>query len=211
MSCCWHHRTNCSSPRRHTDESGLLCPSLDRGPGGRKHDRLPAPRPRRGNSRFSRLPTHSRVRSADWVGAGIDDRAGSQASKLLPLGNPATARREWWPRTGPASPPALQGLAPSPTRLISTADRPPLLLGALAFCFCRLPGRRHPRRQTFHPWNLLAKQPYLRDTARSRWRNPRGQRLDQRKSYRRPCEVNPVETGGTLFSVKLSRNVKVGS
>lgn len=35
-------------------------------------------------TRFSRRPTHSRVCSACWVGNGIDDAVGSQASKVLP-------------------------------------------------------------------------------------------------------------------------------
>ena len=38
-------------------------------------------------------PIHSRVRSAAWVGAGIEDVASSQASKVLPVGNAARARR----------------------------------------------------------------------------------------------------------------------
>ena len=44
-------------------------------------------------TRFSRRLTHSRVRSACWVGAGIEDAPESQASKVLPVGNPAAARR----------------------------------------------------------------------------------------------------------------------
>ena len=44
-------------------------------------------------TRFSRRWIHSRARSADWVGAGIDDSAGSQAAKVLPVGNPARVRR----------------------------------------------------------------------------------------------------------------------
>jgi hypothetical protein len=44
-------------------------------------------------TRFSRRWIHSRVRSADWLGAGIDDSAGSQAAKVMPVGNPARARR----------------------------------------------------------------------------------------------------------------------
>jgi hypothetical protein len=34
-------------------------------------------------TRFSRRPVHSRVRSAAWLGGGIEDRAWSQASKVF--------------------------------------------------------------------------------------------------------------------------------
>ena len=44
-------------------------------------------------TRFSWRSTHSRVRSARWVGAGIDERVSSQTSKVLPVGNPAALRR----------------------------------------------------------------------------------------------------------------------
>ena len=44
-------------------------------------------------TRFSWRSTHSRVRSARWVGAGIDEVVSSQASKVLPVGNPAALRR----------------------------------------------------------------------------------------------------------------------
>ena len=44
-------------------------------------------------TRFSCRPIHSRVRSAAWVGAGTEDRRSSQASKVLPVGNAARARR----------------------------------------------------------------------------------------------------------------------
>src|SRR5674476_1318011 len=44
-------------------------------------------------TRFSRRWTHSRVPSACWVGAGIEDAAGDQAWNVLPVGNPAVARR----------------------------------------------------------------------------------------------------------------------
>ena len=44
-------------------------------------------------TRFSCRPIHSTVRSAAWVGAGIDDRRSSHAPKVLPVGNAARARR----------------------------------------------------------------------------------------------------------------------
>ena len=44
-------------------------------------------------TRFSRRCTHSSVRSACWLGAGMLDRPGFQAAKVLPVGKPATARR----------------------------------------------------------------------------------------------------------------------
>ncbi len=44
-------------------------------------------------TRFSRLPIHSRVRSACWVGAGMEDSSGCQAWNVFPVGNPAAARR----------------------------------------------------------------------------------------------------------------------
>src|SRR5712691_3519509 len=44
-------------------------------------------------TRFSCRPIHSRVRSAAWAGAGIEDRAWSQASKVLPAGNAAGSQR----------------------------------------------------------------------------------------------------------------------
>ena len=40
-------------------------------------------------TRFSWRPIHSRVRSAAWVGAGMKDRASSQAAKVFPVGNAA--------------------------------------------------------------------------------------------------------------------------
>ena len=43
--------------------------------------------------RFSWRATHSSVRNACCVAAGIDDTAGSPASKVLPLGKPAWRRR----------------------------------------------------------------------------------------------------------------------
>jgi hypothetical protein len=44
-------------------------------------------------TRFSRRLIHSRVRMACWVGAGIEETAGSQASKVFPVGKPAALRR----------------------------------------------------------------------------------------------------------------------
>jgi hypothetical protein len=44
-------------------------------------------------TRFSRRPIHSSVRRACWVGAGTELAAGCQASKVLPVGNSAAARR----------------------------------------------------------------------------------------------------------------------
>ena len=44
-------------------------------------------------TRFSCRYTHSRVRSACWVGARIEDARGCHASKDFPVGNPAAARR----------------------------------------------------------------------------------------------------------------------
>ena len=44
-------------------------------------------------TRFSLRCTHSRVRSACWVGAGIEEASGFQASKVFPVGNAAAARR----------------------------------------------------------------------------------------------------------------------
>ena len=44
-------------------------------------------------TRFSRRCTHSRVRSACWVGSGIVESDGSQLSKVFPVGNPAALRR----------------------------------------------------------------------------------------------------------------------
>ena len=44
-------------------------------------------------TRFSWRWTHSRLRNADWVGTGIEFSDGSQASKVLPAGKPAAARR----------------------------------------------------------------------------------------------------------------------
>ena len=44
-------------------------------------------------TRFSCRPIHSRVRSADWVGAGTEDRCSSQASNVFPVGKAALARR----------------------------------------------------------------------------------------------------------------------
>ena len=44
-------------------------------------------------ARFSARPTHSKVRRACWVGRGMDERAGSKESKVLPLGSPARCRR----------------------------------------------------------------------------------------------------------------------
>ncbi len=53
---------------------------------------LPVPEgPQR--TRFSLRVTHSRVRSACWVGTGIEEAASSQASKVLPVGKPAAVRR----------------------------------------------------------------------------------------------------------------------
>ena len=46
-------------------------------------------------TRFSRRSIHSRVRSARWVDAGIDDTVSSEAWKVLPVGNPAALRRAW--------------------------------------------------------------------------------------------------------------------
>ena len=43
-------------------------------------------------TRFSRRWIHSRVRSARWVGAGIELTVSSEASKVLPVGNPAALR-----------------------------------------------------------------------------------------------------------------------
>ena len=40
-------------------------------------------------ARFSARPTHSRVRNADWVGAGMEESSGRHDSKVLPAGNPA--------------------------------------------------------------------------------------------------------------------------
>jgi hypothetical protein len=37
---------------------------------------------------------HSRVLRACWVGAGVEDASGSQASKVFPVGKPAALRRE---------------------------------------------------------------------------------------------------------------------
>ena len=47
-------------------------------------------------TRFSWRWIHSRVRSARWVGAGIELTVSSQASKVLPVGNPAALRRAGW-------------------------------------------------------------------------------------------------------------------
>ena len=44
-------------------------------------------------TRFSWRWIHSRVRSARWVGAGIELTVPSQMSKVLPVGNPAALRR----------------------------------------------------------------------------------------------------------------------
>jgi len=44
-------------------------------------------------TRFFLLRTHSRVRRADWVGAGMEEAAGSQDSQVLPVGKAAAARR----------------------------------------------------------------------------------------------------------------------
>ena len=43
-------------------------------------------------TRFSARPIHSRVRSAAWVGAGIEEVASFQAWKVFPVGNAARAR-----------------------------------------------------------------------------------------------------------------------
>lgn len=43
-------------------------------------------------TRFSPRSTHSRVRKASWVGRGMELRAGSQASKVLPAGSRARLR-----------------------------------------------------------------------------------------------------------------------
>ena len=42
---------------------------------------------------FSCRLTHSRVRSPFWVGVGIEERAGFQASNVLPVGRRALRRR----------------------------------------------------------------------------------------------------------------------
>ena len=42
---------------------------------------------------FSWGSIRSRVRSARWVGAGIEDTVSSQASKVLAVGSPAALRR----------------------------------------------------------------------------------------------------------------------
>jgi hypothetical protein len=44
-------------------------------------------------TRFSRRCTHSSVRSACWVGTGIELASLCQASKVFPVGNAAAARR----------------------------------------------------------------------------------------------------------------------
>ncbi len=59
-------------------------------------------------TRFSCRSTHSRLRRARCVGAGIDDSVSSQASKVLPVGNPAALRRArieeaWRPASSSAS------------------------------------------------------------------------------------------------------------
>ena len=57
-----------------------------------EQERLPRPRGPQ-TTRFFRRPTHSKVRSACWVGAEIEDISGAQASNVLPVGNPAAALR----------------------------------------------------------------------------------------------------------------------
>ena len=69
-------------------------------------------------TRFSWRWIHSRVRSARWVGAGIELTVPSQMSKVLPVGNPAALRRA----------------------RIEDAWRPGELLGQqCAYCFGRFP------------------------------------------------------------------------
>ena len=41
-------------------------------------------------TRFSRRPIHSSVRSADWVGAGMEERPWSQVANVLPVGKAAS-------------------------------------------------------------------------------------------------------------------------
>jgi hypothetical protein len=45
-------------------------------------------------TRFSLRLIHSKVRRACWVGPGMEEASGSQASKVFPVGKPAALRRE---------------------------------------------------------------------------------------------------------------------
>ena len=53
-------------------------------------------------TRFSRRCTHSRVRSACWVGAGIEDSVGVPGVEGLAGGEPGRGPGGWPARTGPA-------------------------------------------------------------------------------------------------------------
>ncbi len=44
-------------------------------------------------TRFSARATHSRLRSAAWVAAGIEHAVSSHEENVLPVGKPAAARR----------------------------------------------------------------------------------------------------------------------
>ena len=68
--------------------------------------------------RFSRRSTHSSERSAAWVAGGIEQRASSQASKVLPAGKPARRRRS---RTVASSRPATSSA--SSTRSTSAGSQ----------------------------------------------------------------------------------------
>ncbi|AKS34320.1 hypothetical protein AFA91_23230 [Mycolicibacterium goodii] len=70
---------------------GPLCP-ITLCPSASRKNVLPVPAGPQ-TTRFSRRCTHSRVRSGCWVGSGIDEAAGSQTSKVFPVGNPAALRR----------------------------------------------------------------------------------------------------------------------
>ena len=82
-----------STPRSSRANQATLRPaSTQSWPSASRKNVLPVPDGPH-TTRFSRRRTHSRVRRADWVGAGIDDAAGSHASKVLPVGKVAAARR----------------------------------------------------------------------------------------------------------------------
>lgn len=96
-------------PRALEAEPGDVAAGGDRGlPEGFEEPRLAGPR-RPHTTRFSRRATHSRVRMAAWVAAGIDDKAGSHTAKDLP--GESRPRRAVWPDWNVPAPPA-----PRPTR-----------------------------------------------------------------------------------------------
>ena len=93
-------------------------------------------------TRFSWRWIHSRVRSARWVGAGIDDTVSSQASKVLPVGNPAALRRA---RTDDAWRPASSSVSSARLTASAGSQRCALAVANSSGAAARMWGRRRVR------------------------------------------------------------------